>query len=147
MKFSFPDKFVNANSFVELCNIAQDYGFDGIEIIDAKKEKESHLDSIFHASMTVDAKRKLVNRHISIPVICYPEKINEKTDSNDIIKYIEYASIAKRRLKKKKTDVVDSTSANILSLIISKNYHGTIRSAVLVNINTDCKTNRILIEH
>ena len=94
MKFSFPDKFVNANSFIELCNIAQDYGFDGIEIFDAKQEKESHIDSIFHTSITTDAKRKLVNRHISIPVICYPEKINENTDSEDIIKYVEYASIA-----------------------------------------------------
>ena len=31
MKFSFSDKFVKSGSFIELCNIAQDYGFDGIK--------------------------------------------------------------------------------------------------------------------
>jgi len=94
MKFSFSDKFVKSNSFIDLCNIASSYEFDGVEVSDVEVEKDSHIDSIFRSSVTVDAKRKLVNRHISIPAICYPKQINEKTDCVDIIKYVEYAVLA-----------------------------------------------------
>ena len=94
MKLAFSNKYVNASSFLELCNFAQNYGFDGIEIDDVEKEVLAHSDSIFRASVTADAKRKLVNRHISIPVISFPEKVGEKTDSSKIIKYVEYASVA-----------------------------------------------------
>ena len=94
MKFSFSDKFVKSNSFIDLCNAVKSYDFDGVEISDVEVEKDAHLDSIFRASVTADAKRKLVNRHISIPAICYPKQINEKTDSADIVKYVEYAVLA-----------------------------------------------------
>ena len=94
MKYSFSDKIINCTSFVELCNVAKDYGFDGIEIFDAEREKSVHADSIFRSSVTVDAKRKLVNRHIEIPVLECPEVINDLTDSEKIIKSIEYAAIA-----------------------------------------------------
>ena len=94
MKFSFSDKFVETGSFVELCNVAQNYGFSGVEISDVEKEKSNHADSIFRSSVTTDAKRKLVNRHIAIPVLNCPEKINEKTDVNVIKSYVEYASLA-----------------------------------------------------
>lgn len=94
MKFSFSDKFVNSASFLELCNFVQNYGFDGVEISDAEAEKASHTDSIFRSSVTADAKRKLVNRHIAIPVLSVPEKINAETDGAKIIKFIEYASLS-----------------------------------------------------
>ena len=94
MKFSFSDKFVNSNSFIDLCNITRSYGFDGIEISNAEIEKELHLDSIFRSSLTVDAKRKLVNRHISLPSICYPNHITENTSSDEIVKCVEYAILA-----------------------------------------------------
>ena len=94
MKFSFSDKFVKSNSFIDLCNAVKSYDFDGVEISDVEVEKETHLDSIFRASVTADAKRKLVNRHISIPAICYPKQVNDKTDSSDIVKYVEYAILA-----------------------------------------------------
>ena len=84
MKISFSDKFVETGSFVELCNVAQNYGFSGVEISDVEKEKSNHADSIFRSSVTTDAKRKLVNRHIAIPVLNCPEKINEKTDVNPL---------------------------------------------------------------
>ena len=73
MKLSFSDKIVKASSFYELCNIAKSYAFDGIEIFDAVNEKEVNQDSIFRSSVTADAKRKLVNRNITIPVINYPK--------------------------------------------------------------------------
>ena len=94
MKFSFSDNLVTSRSFLDLCNIAQDYGYDGIEIFDAKIEKQNHADSIFRSSVTADAKRKLVNRHIEIPVISYPQKINENTDAQSIVEYVDSASIA-----------------------------------------------------
>ncbi len=94
MKFSFSDKYFNSTSFVDLCNIAQNYGFDGIEISDATKEKESHADSIFRSSITADAKRKLVNRRISIPVVCCPEKITDKAISQTLIDCIDHCLVA-----------------------------------------------------
>ncbi len=94
MKFSYSDKFVKSKSFIDLCNICQSYGFDGVEINNVENEKDSHIDSIFRSSVTADAKRKLVNRHISIPAICYPKQVNEKTDNGDVIKYVEYAVLA-----------------------------------------------------
>ena len=30
MKFSFVDKMISSSSFIELCNVVKDYGFDGI---------------------------------------------------------------------------------------------------------------------
>ena len=94
MKFSFADKFVKTRSFIELCNVAQNYGFDGIEISNVEEEISNHTDSIFRPSFTGDSKRKLVNRHISIPVISYPERISENTNCANIVKYIEYAALA-----------------------------------------------------
>ena len=94
MKFSFSDKYFNTASFLDLCNIAQNYGFDGIEISDADKEKNSHTDSIFRSSMTADAKRKLVNRHISIPAICCAEKITDKAINQSLIDCIEHCLVA-----------------------------------------------------
>ena len=94
MRFAFPDKYFNTTSFVDLCNITQNYGFDGIEITDTNKEKESHADSIFRSSVTADAKRKLVNRHISIPVICCTEKITDKADNKTLLDCIDYCLMA-----------------------------------------------------
>ena len=94
MKFSFSDKIIKTASFLELCNIVKDYGFDGVEISSAEEEKKAHRDSIFRSSLTTDAKRKLVNRHISIPVICCQEKIGEKMNVSSLLDAINYASIS-----------------------------------------------------
>ena len=76
MKFSFSDKLVKTKSFIELCNTVQYYAFDGVEISDVDAEISVHTDSIFRPSVTADAKRKLVNRHISIPAIVFPEIVD-----------------------------------------------------------------------
>ena len=94
MKLSFPDKFVKSQSFIDLCNTVKDYGYNGVEICDVANSLNAHEDSIFRSTVTVDAKRKLVNRHIEIPAISYPENITEKTDSGEVIKYVEYCSLA-----------------------------------------------------
>ncbi len=94
MKFSFSDKFLKTKSFIELCNTVQYYAFDGVEISDVDAEISVHTDSIFRPSVTADAKRKLVNRHISIPAIAFPEIVDKNTDSTKIVKYVEYAALA-----------------------------------------------------
>ena len=94
MKFSFSDKFVKTASFIELCNAVQYYGFDGVEISNVDNERAEHTDSVFRSSYTADSKRKLVNRHITIPVITCPEKITANADSAVIVKYVEYAALA-----------------------------------------------------
>ena len=94
MKLCFSDKFIKSCSFLELCNTVQSYEFDGVEIFDAVREKAVHQDSIFHSSVTVDAKRKLVNRHIEISAINFPEEICENTDADKIVKYVNYAIVA-----------------------------------------------------
>ncbi len=93
MKFAFSNKFVSADSFLELCNIASEYDFQGFEINDALAEKAAHHDSIFRSSMLSAAKRKLVNRHIGIAAVTYPEAVCGTTDSEKIEKYVDYASL------------------------------------------------------
>ncbi len=93
MKISFPDNFVKANSFIGLCNLVEEYGFDGVEITNVFEEKVNHVDSIFNSLNTADSKRKLVNRHIAIPVISFPEIIKEDFNKVKLIKNIEYASL------------------------------------------------------
>ena len=94
MKLCFSDKFIKTCSFLELCNTVQSYEYNGVEIFDASSEKAVHQDSIFHSSVTVDAKRKLVNRHIEISAINFPEEICENTDAEKIVKYVNYATMA-----------------------------------------------------
>ena len=93
MKFSFSDNMVKSTNFIDLCNIAQNYGFDGIEICDVENEISQHSDSIFRSSATADAKRKLINRHISIPVLSFNQKVNEQ-NVDQLIKYVEHAGNA-----------------------------------------------------
>ena len=93
MNFSFQDKFICTESFIELCNKVQYYGFDGMEISNVLQEKSSHADSIFRSSITADAKRKLVNRHIAIAALNFPNKITESS-TEELIEYVDYASLA-----------------------------------------------------
>ena len=117
MKLAFSDKHIPSSSFIELCNTAFDYGFDGFEISDAEVEKSSHSDSIFRSNCTVDAKRKLVNRHITITVLGCPERISYTADGAVIAKYVEYASIASVNSVVLRADVIpdDATLKQILT--------------------------------
>lgn len=92
MKFAFSTKHVNGNSFLELCNTAADYGYDGFEIFNADEEKSSHFDSVFNASSSADSKRKLINRHIEVSAVSYPQNVTEKIDAEDLKKYVYYAA-------------------------------------------------------
>ena len=92
MKICFRDSFVNTASFIELCNLVKDYGYDGVEITDVYKEKSSHQDSIFRSSCATDSKRKLNNRHISISALGFPIEIDESFDNSSLLEYVDFAS-------------------------------------------------------
>ena len=94
MKFSFSTRNVAADSFLELCDKTAEYGFSGFEIFDAVQEKQQHADSIFHSYITPGAKRKLVNRHISIAALTYPQQIDAATDPEALCGYVEQAALA-----------------------------------------------------
>ena len=94
MKLSFCSKQVNAPSFLDLCNLTANYGFSGFEIYNAKAEAIEHKDSIFNPSAMAGAKRKLVNRHIAISAIKFPEKVNENVDVASLTEYVELCAMA-----------------------------------------------------
>ena len=91
MKLAFSNEFVQAKSFLELCDLTKEYGFSGFEIADSNKEKAEHEDSIFHSSVQAASKRKLVNRHIGISVIGFNEKISASTDGQMLAECVQMA--------------------------------------------------------
>ncbi len=92
MKFAFSTDFVKTESFLELCNTTSEYEFSGFEVCGIDEEKAAHEDSIFHSTMLSNSKRKLINRHIGIAAVSYPEYVNGATDSDVIMKYVERAA-------------------------------------------------------
>ena len=66
MKIVFSTKNVSRSSFLDVCRYADDYGFQGFEIYDAVAERLNHHDSILRHDRIADAKRKLVNRSLSV---------------------------------------------------------------------------------
>ena len=90
MKLAFSTQHVTAQSFLELCNIANEYGFAGFEIHDAAAERSTHEDSILKSMSAAGAKRKLRNRGIAIPALTYPFPLD--ADAAGIIQYVEMAA-------------------------------------------------------
>lgn len=91
MKYVFSTKNVNCSSFIELCNVAKEYNFAGFEVSDAFAEKTAHQDSIFKSVARVGSKRKLINRHIFVSALSFPTAIDKTTDSEILVKYVDYA--------------------------------------------------------
>ena len=94
MKLSFSTVNVKTASFLELCDVASKYNFDGIEIFDLYDEKARHTDGLFSTLSRADAKRKLTNRHINACALTYPEDLADVFDPTELLKYIEEASNA-----------------------------------------------------
>ncbi len=90
MKLAFSTRDVSAQSFLEVCNIADDYGFAGFEIYDAENERKMHSDSILKSMSAADAKRKLRNRGIAVPALTYPQPLD--VDPSRVTKYVERAA-------------------------------------------------------
>ncbi|MBR6728639.1 MAG: AMP-binding protein, partial [Clostridia bacterium] len=93
MKIVFSTKNVNRASFLDVCRYAYDYGFAGFEIHDAIKERSQHYDSILRRERTADAKRKLVNRNLSVPALRMPLPVeSDEVDAAMVLKYVDMAA-------------------------------------------------------
>ena len=114
MKIVFSTKNVSRATFLDTCRYAFDYGFEGFEIYDAIKERNSHHDSILRRERIADAKRKLVNRNLSVSALRMPDPVeSEKTTAELIEKYVSLAAasgienVIVRSLEKTSFDVLD----------------------------------------
>ncbi len=95
MKLVFSTKYLKRASFLDLCRFAHDYGYAGIEIYDALKERKMHHDSILRSERVADAKRKLVNRGLSVSALSYPNPVDSSdATAEEILKYVELARSA-----------------------------------------------------
>ena len=95
MKLSFSTKDTNSIRFADVCNEALDYGFNGFEIFDIKSAVANDPDSLFNSVGAAGAKRKLINRHLSVPALVYPEAVGKMgADTEGVREYIKEASYA-----------------------------------------------------
>ena len=93
MKIVFSTKNVNRASFLDICRYAYDYGFQGFEIYDAIQERNAHHDSILRRDRIADAKRKLVNRSLSVSALRMPAPIeSDATTAELALKYVDMAA-------------------------------------------------------
>ncbi len=90
MKIVFSTKNVNRASFLDMCRYAYDYGYAGFEIYDAVKERKQHHDSILRGDRVSDAKRKLVNRSLSVSALTYPVSLCE-AKAEELLRYVDMA--------------------------------------------------------
>ena len=95
MKLSFSTKDINAVKFADVCNEALEYGFNGFEIYDIESSVARENDGLFNSVGAAGAKRKLINRHLSVPALVYPKAVGKDTaDTEKIAHYIKEASYA-----------------------------------------------------
>ncbi len=95
MKIVFSTKNVNRASFLDTCRFAYDYGFAGFEIYDAVNERSQHHDSILRRERIADAKRKLINRNLSVSALRMPYPLeSEQTTKEVVSKYVDMAANA-----------------------------------------------------
>ncbi len=95
MKIVFSTKNVKRASFLDTCRYAYDYGFSGFEIYDAIKERTVHHDSILRRDRIADAKRKLINRGLSVSALSYPFTLeSDEANAETLVKYVDMAANA-----------------------------------------------------
>ena len=93
MKIVFSTKNVHRASFIDICRFAYDYGFSGFEIYDAISERAQHHDSILRRDRTADAKRKLINRNLSVSALRYPHCLSsDSATEQELVKYVDMAA-------------------------------------------------------
>ena len=92
MKIVFSTKNVRRASFLDTCRYAFDYGFEGFEIYDAIQERYGHHDSILRRERIADAKRKLINRNLTVSALRMPDPIESESTTAELIeKYVSMA--------------------------------------------------------
>ena len=91
MKLVFSTRDVPGRSFLNWCETAEAYGFDGFEIHDPIAEKRLHADSLFRPGVTAASRRKLVNRHLMVTAVTSGAVTND-SDPEDVLGLVECAS-------------------------------------------------------
>lgn len=94
MKLAFSTKDVKTASFIEMCDTAAYYGFDGIEIYDIDSPQFSGQDSPLVMRNPADARRKLLNRKLEFCALKPPFHIGGGEDCTAA--FAEYADAADR---------------------------------------------------
>ncbi len=94
MKLAFSTRNVRLPSFLDLCNYARDYGFDGFEVDDVQTERQLHSDSLFRSGSASDARRKLRNRGISVSALNCAEPIDGAVTGEQILRLLDIAVFA-----------------------------------------------------
>ena len=95
MKLAYSTKDVFAQSFLEQCDLARDYGFSGFEIFDPVTERASHGDSIFRGNCLSDAKRKLRNRRLTVTALRFPRPLDHpEVTAHQLCSFVEMADQA-----------------------------------------------------
>ena len=93
MKLSFSTIDAVTADFTGVCNLACDYGFNGFAIYDIDNGPAASADGPFDSVSSASAKRKLVNRHLSVSALVYPRAIGKNAaDTENLRRYIEEAS-------------------------------------------------------
>ena len=82
MKLSFSTIDAVTADFTGVCNLACDYGFNGFEIYDIDNGPAASADGPFDSVSSASAKRKLVNRRLSVSALVYPGVIGKKAADN-----------------------------------------------------------------
>ncbi len=130
MKIVFSTKNVSRASFLDTCRYAFDYGFEGFEIYDAIKERSDHHDSVLRRDRIADAKRKLVNRNLSVSALRMPDPIeSEKTTAELVDKYVNLAAASSIE------NVIVHTEKNIAFDVLDQKMSAAIKRAQASDVN------------
>ncbi len=130
MKIVFSTKNVSRASFLDTCRYAFDYGFEGFEIYDAIKERSSHHDSILRRDRIADAKRKLVNRNLSVSALRMPDPIESESTTAELVeKYVSMAAASGIE------NVIVRTETQTSFDILDEKMSGAIKRAQASDVN------------
>ena len=130
MKIVFSTKNVHRASFLDTCRYAFDYGFEGFEIFDAIKERGSHHDSILRRDRVADAKRKLVNRNLSVSALRMPCSVDcDDTTAELVLKYVDMAATSGI------SNVIVSIDNKISFDVLDEKFSDAIKKAEKTDVN------------
>ena len=130
MKIVFSTKNVRRASFLDTCRYAFDYGFEGFEIYDALKERSSHHDSILRRERIADAKRKLINRNLTVSALRMPEPIESESTTAELVE--KYVSMA---VASGIENVIVHTQSEVAFDILDEKMTGAIKRAQSGDVN------------
>ncbi len=130
MKIVFSTKNVRRASFLDTCRYAFDYGFEGFEIYDAIKERSGHHDSVLRRERIADAKRKLINRNLTVSALRMPDPIESESTTAELIE--KYVSMA---VASGIENVIVHTQGKVAFDVLDEKMTGAIKRAQSGDVN------------